>query len=77
VPFKKLILCRFPGGCSSQDAHEHGGATQGVPVTEDMAMAQQEALQEQDDPETLARQRAMDEYKDEHRRGEGNRFNRS
>lgn len=32
---------------------------------------------ENDDPEKLARQRAMDEYKDDHRRGWGNRANRS
>lgn len=32
---------------------------------------------ENDDPETLARARAMDEYKDDHRRGWGNRHNRS
>ncbi|XP_001607663.1 immunoglobulin-binding protein 1 [Nasonia vitripennis] len=32
---------------------------------------------ENDDPETLARARAMDEYKDDHRRGWGNRANRS
>lgn len=30
-----------------------------------------------DDPEVLARARAMDEYKDLHRRGWGNRANRS
>lgn len=30
-----------------------------------------------DDPETLERQRNMDEYKDDHRRGYGNRHNRS
>lgn len=32
---------------------------------------------ENDDPELLARQRNMDEYKDDHRRGYGNRHNRS
>lgn len=36
-----------------------------------------EKLEEQDDEEYLARQRAKDEFKDEHRRGEGNRYNRS
>uniref|UniRef100_A0A182JWV1 Immunoglobulin-binding protein 1 n=1 Tax=Anopheles christyi TaxID=43041 RepID=A0A182JWV1_9DIPT len=38
---------------------------------------QQERLIERDDEEYLARQRAKDEFKDEHRRGEGNRHNRS
>ncbi|XP_052899144.1 immunoglobulin-binding protein 1 [Anopheles moucheti] len=37
----------------------------------------QEQLIERDDEEYLARQRAKDEFKDEHRRGEGNRYNRS
>ncbi|XP_023945138.2 immunoglobulin-binding protein 1 [Bicyclus anynana] len=36
-----------------------------------------ERLVEEDDEEALARQRDMDEYKDEHRRGWGNRHNRS
>lgn len=36
-----------------------------------------ERLEEDDDPEELARQRNMDEYKDDHRRGWGNRYNRS
>ncbi|CAH2049892.1 unnamed protein product, partial [Iphiclides podalirius] len=36
-----------------------------------------ERLIEEDDPEELARQRNMDEYKDDHRRGWGNRYNRS
>ncbi|KAJ8735237.1 hypothetical protein PYW07_006857 [Mythimna separata] len=36
-----------------------------------------ERLVEEDDPEERARQNNMDEYKDEHRRGWGNRYNRS
>ncbi|XP_075991998.1 immunoglobulin binding protein Tap42 [Anticarsia gemmatalis] len=36
-----------------------------------------ECLVEQDDPEERARQQNMDEYKDDHRRGWGNRYNRS
>lgn len=36
-----------------------------------------EQLVENDDSEELARQRNMDEYKDDHRRGWGNRYNRS
>ncbi|CAG4989023.1 unnamed protein product [Colias eurytheme] len=36
-----------------------------------------EQLEEDDDPEELARKRNMDEYKDDHRRGWGNRYNRS
>ncbi|XP_058448318.1 immunoglobulin-binding protein 1 [Malaya genurostris] len=36
-----------------------------------------EQLVEEDDEQYLARQRAKDEFKDEHRRGYGNRYNRS
>ncbi|CAH0405582.1 unnamed protein product [Chilo suppressalis] len=36
-----------------------------------------ERLEEEDDPEELERKRNMDEYKDDHRRGWGNRHNRS
>ncbi|XP_055547432.1 immunoglobulin-binding protein 1 [Wyeomyia smithii] len=36
-----------------------------------------ENMIEQDDEEYLARQRAKDEFKDDHRRGYGNRYNRS
>ena len=35
-----------------------------------------EALEENDDPEELARKRNFDNYKDEHKRGEGNRHNK-
>lgn len=38
--------------------------------------AEKEAKEENDDPEELARKRNMDEYKDDHKRGEGNRHNR-
>lgn len=36
-----------------------------------------EDMEEKDDPEHLEQARAMDEYKDMHRRGWGNRANRS
>lgn len=48
-----------------------------MPVTEEAEADQQERQEDEDDPELLARRRAMDEYKDDHRRGEGNRYNRS
>lgn len=38
---------------------------------------QKEHLEDDDDPEELQRKRNMDEYKDDHRRGWGNRYNRS
>lgn len=43
----------------------------------DKEALEKEILAEADNPEYIARNRAMDEYKDEHRRGEGNRHNRS
>ncbi|KAM3960928.1 immunoglobulin binding protein Tap42 [Aphomia sociella] len=44
---------------------------------DDAENIQKERLEEDDDPEELERKRNMDEYKDEHRRGWGNRYNRS
>lgn len=44
---------------------------------EEEEKAELELKMEKDDPELLERTRKMDEYKDEHRRGEGNRYNRS
>ncbi|KAI8437998.1 hypothetical protein MSG28_010656 [Choristoneura fumiferana] len=44
---------------------------------DDAEKARKDLLEEEDDPEELARQRNMDEYKDDHRRGWGNRYNRS
>lgn len=40
-------------------------------------MKKTENMIENDDEEYLARQRAKDEFKDDHRRGYGNRYNRS
>lgn len=44
---------------------------------EDNEAILKEKLEEKDDPEHLEQARAMDEYKDTHRRGWGNRANRS
>ncbi|XP_076632673.1 immunoglobulin binding protein Tap42 [Colletes latitarsis] len=44
---------------------------------DDVDDIKKEELLEDDDPETLRQLRAMDEYKDTHRRGWGNRANRS
>ena len=44
-------------------------------MTEEDEAAHREHQEETDDPELLARQQGMDEYKDDHRRGEGNRHN--
>lgn len=44
---------------------------------EDSEAVLKEEMEEKDDSEYLERTRAMDEYKDTHRRGWGNRANRS
>ncbi|KAK2582358.1 hypothetical protein KPH14_004692 [Odynerus spinipes] len=44
---------------------------------EDIEAVEKEEKEEKDDPELLEQVRAMDEYKDTHRRGWGNRANRS
>jgi len=54
------------------------GAIQNPEVNQEEAEAvARERLEEGDDEGNIERQRAMDEYKDDHRRGWGNRFNRS
>jgi hypothetical protein len=70
------LLFSFPGGCGSQAS---GGPSQagGAPPTEETEAEMQEQQEEADNPELIARRRGMDEYKDDHRRGEGNRHNRS
>lgn len=47
------------------------------PKEEDIEDEEKEAQTERDDPTLLAQARAMDDYKDTHRRGWGNRANRS
>ena len=44
--------------------------------SEEAEEIKKEALEENDDPEELARKRNFDNYKDEHKRGEGNRHNK-
>ncbi|CAH0592131.1 unnamed protein product [Chrysodeixis includens] len=64
----------FPGACTNiphttiQNTEEDADEAERI---------RKERLVEDDDPEELARQRNMDEYKDDHRRGWGNRHNRS
>lgn len=45
--------------------------------SDDAEKVRKEVLEETDDPEERERQQNMDEYKDNHRRGWGNRYNRS
>ncbi|XP_053616024.1 immunoglobulin-binding protein 1b [Plodia interpunctella] len=64
----------FPGNC---DNIPHT-TLQSADLDHDEAeQMHKETLEETDDPEELARKRNMDEYKDDHRRGWGNRYNRS
>lgn len=44
---------------------------------EDKEAEQKEKLQEEDDENYIEKMRAQDEFKDDHRRGWGNRMNRS
>ncbi|XP_033220651.1 immunoglobulin-binding protein 1b [Belonocnema kinseyi] len=57
---------------SLQDVAKNGAKSQ-----EDIEAQEKEEKVEADDEELLNRARAMDEYKDDHRRGWGNRANRS
>lgn len=59
-----------------QSFQSSSGSAAGHPE-EDREDIETEEQIENDDPEYLARKRAMDEYKDSHRRGWGNRANRS
>lgn len=61
------------GPMSLQDA-----AIAGVSTNDDeKELEQKEKLVEQDDEKYIEKMRAQDEFKDEHRRGWGNRMNRS
>lgn len=69
----------FPDPSKVQDpnslqARAMRGDTADLDEQEDI---ENERRQEIDDDEFVARARAKDDYKDEHRRGEGNRYNRS
>ncbi|KAL0901970.1 hypothetical protein ABMA27_007110 [Loxostege sticticalis] len=63
----------FPGGTNIPHQTIQSTETDG----DEAEKIHKERLVEEDDPEELARQRSMDEYKDDHRRGWGNRHNRS
>lgn len=52
-------------------------ALAGVSLNDDKETEAKEKLVEEDDEENIARMRAKDEFKDDHRRGWGNRMNRS
>lgn len=56
---------------------DHSSKDEETKKQEEIEAGIQETLIEQDDSEELARARAMDEYKDEFKRGWGNRYNRS
>ena len=45
-------------------------------MKEEQEEAEKEDKEDRDDPNELARKRDWDEYKDDHRRGEGNRHNK-
>ncbi|CAH2256757.1 jg10976 [Pararge aegeria aegeria] len=73
--FKPNIVCyRFPGSGSNIP---HATIQNADADPDEAEQMRKERLVEDDDPEEVARQRSMDEYKDDHRRGWGNRHNRS
>lgn len=65
---------KAPRNENSAQARAMRGDTAELDELEDI---EEEQKQEVDDEEELMRARAMDDWKDEHRRGEGNRHNRS
>lgn len=62
-----------PSGVSSLQ----GAAAAGVSINSESEEEKKERMIEEDDPDLLEQMRQMDEFKDEHRRGWGNRMNRS
>ncbi|KAL1123208.1 hypothetical protein AAG570_002295 [Ranatra chinensis] len=65
----------FPDPNKSSTSKAGGGGQ--VKDRDEEEEAERDRLEEQDDEETLNRQRQMDDYKDDHKRGWGNRYNRS
>lgn len=70
----------FPDAAKMKDIQKY--TLQGRTEEEEQELNEKEDIDteekiENDDPEYLERQRAKDEFKDEHRRGYGNRHNRS
>jgi len=54
-----------------------GVAAAGISLTDERDQEEREKREEEEDPELLERMRSRDEFKDDHRRGWGNRMNRS
>ncbi|XP_037968662.2 immunoglobulin-binding protein 1b [Plutella xylostella] len=63
----------FPGACKIP----HATIQAADDDPDEAEKIRKEQLVETEDPEEIARQRNMDEFKDDHRRGWGNRHNRS
>lgn len=63
------------GPPASQSLQGRAADPEQARTEEEAEEAERERREEQDDPELLQRARGMDEYKDEHRRGSGNRKN--
>lgn len=70
----------FPDPDKMKELQKH--TLQGRTEEEEKDLDEQEEIEKEskmelDDSEQLERARAMDDYKDDHRRGFGNRYNRS
>lgn len=67
----------FPDGSQQSSNNMQRQAQMESEEQEEMEKEEMEKMAEQDDERLLSRNRNMDDWKDEHRRGEGNRHNRS
>lgn len=67
----------FPDASKQQDNSLQSQYNRNEAETDEKEKEEKDALEDQDDETLLQRNRAMDDWKDEHRRGEGNRYNRS
>nr|XP_018899637.1 PREDICTED: immunoglobulin-binding protein 1b [Bemisia tabaci] len=79
---QELYEQRIKDGVWSNPAETSARSLQGLcdpnaHLTKEREEMEEEKAIEEDDPETLARARMMDEFKDEVKRGSGNRYNRS
>jgi len=64
-----------PPTSSSAALQDHATNPESIALAEEEGLREEEDKEERDDEEELARKRAKDDWKDDHRRGEGNRHN--
>jgi len=64
-----------PPTSSGPALQDHAKNPEAIALAEEECLREEEDKEERDDEVELARQRAKDDWKDDHRRGEGNRHN--